>query len=110
MQEGADTIARLWHGRTPASKAEAYLNYLNASGVRELQETPGNRGVLVLRRIGPVEADFYVMSLWDSMESVQKFAGDDVKKARYFDQDREFLLEFEPQVAHYEVCAAPPEL
>lgn len=85
------------------------MDYLNVSGVRELEETPGNRGVYVLRRIGPVEADFYVMSLWDTMESVQKFAGDDVKKARYFDQDREFLLEFEPQVAHYEVVAAPSD-
>lgn len=86
------------------------MDYLNVSGVRELKETPGNRGVFVLRRIGEHEADFYVMSLWDSMETIQGFAGDDVRKARYFDQDREFLLEFEPHVAHYEVCAAPSDL
>ncbi len=83
------------------------MDYLTISGVRELQETPGNRGVFVLRHIDAHEADFFVMSLWDTMESVHRFAGDDVSKARYFDQDREFLLEFEPHVTHYEVCLAP---
>ncbi len=103
-------IARVWHGRTPAEKADAYVEYLKISGVRELEQTPGNRGVFVFRRIGPREADFYVMSLWDTMEAIRAFAGADPEKARYFDKDRDFLLEFEPNVAHYEVSVAPPNL
>jgi len=100
----------MWHGRTPASKADAYVDYLKVSGVRELQATPGNRGVFVLRRVGPREADFLVISLWDSMEAIREFAGEDLEKARYFDEDREFLLEFERFVTHYDVPVAPAEL
>jgi heme-degrading monooxygenase HmoA len=109
-QDGADMIARIWHGRTPASKADAYVDYLKISGIRELEATPGNRGVFVLRCLGPREADFLVVSLWDSMDAVRAFAGADLGKARYFDEDREFLLEFEPNVTHYEVPVAPARL
>lgn len=100
-------IARIWHGRTPASKAKAYVDYLQVSGVKELRETPGNRGVFLLRRTGAQEADFLVLSLWDSFDAIRAFAGADLEKARYFAKDREFLLEFEPNVAHYEVESAP---
>jgi len=34
---------------------------------------------------------------------VKRFAGEEVDKARYYPEDREFLLEFEPTVIHYEV-------
>lgn len=103
-------IARTWHGVTPASKADAYHEYLEESGVKEYRRTKGNRGVYVLRRIRGGRADFFLISLWDSYESIRAFAGDDVEKARYFPKDREFLLEFEPTVTHYEVLAAPEEL
>jgi len=37
------------------------------------------------------------------MDAVKRFAGAEVDKARYYPEDREFLLEFEPTVIHYEV-------
>jgi len=100
-------IARIWHGRTRASDGDAYREYVTASGVRELQQTPGNRGVYLLRKVNAKEAEFLVISLWDSFDAIRAFAGEDLEKARYFDQDRKFLLEFEPNVAHYEVLSAP---
>ncbi len=103
-------IARTWHGVTPAAKADAYYDYLEASGVKEYRRTKGNRGVYVFRRIEGDRAHFLLVSLWDSYESIRAFAGEDLEKARYFPKDREFLLEFEPHVTHYEVLAAPGEL
>ncbi len=103
-------IARTWHGITPASKADAYYAYLEESGVQEYRATKGNRGVYVLRRIVGDRAHFLLVSLWDSFDAIRAFAGEDLEKARYFPKDREFLLEFEPQVTHYEVLAAPENL
>lgn len=100
-------IARIWHGKTRASDGEAYREYVTASGVRELRQTPGNRGVYLLRNVKETEAEFLVISLWDSFDAIRAFAGPDLEKARYFDQDRTFLLEFEPNVVHYEVLSAP---
>ena len=97
-------IARLWFGRTKAEDYDAYLAYLEESGVAELRRTPGNRGVMVLRRLDGEEAEFGVMSFWDSVEDVKAFAGEDVYVARYFPDDKRFLLEFTPRLKHYEVA------
>ena len=96
-------IARIWHGVTPASKADAYLEYLNKTGVPGYWATPGNRGVHVLWRIEGEQAHFLTISFWESLEAVKQFAGEDSEQARYYPGDADFLLEFEPTVAHYEV-------
>jgi heme-degrading monooxygenase HmoA len=100
-------IARAWHGITPAAKADEYMHYLNKTGVPELKETEGNRGVYVLRRIQGEQAHFLLISLWESYDMIRKYAGDTIEIARYYPEDREFLLELEPTVTHYEVMAAP---
>jgi heme-degrading monooxygenase HmoA len=95
-------IARIWHGETSAEKAEEYLDYLNRTGIPGYRATPGNRGAFVLRRIEGDRAHFLTLSLWDSLESIKKFAGEDYERARYYPEDEKFLLEFEPTVQHYE--------
>lgn len=97
-------IARLWFGRTKAEDYDAYLAYLEESGVSALKATPGNRGVMVLRRLDGDEAEFGVMSLWDSLDDVKAFAGEDVDVARYFPEDERYLLEFTPRLRHFEVA------
>lgn len=96
-------IARLWHGVTPAARADAYAAYLQHTGVADCRSTPGNRGVQVLRRVAFGEAHFLFISFWDSLDAIRAFAGDDVERARYYPEDREYLLELEPTVTHYEV-------
>ena len=85
-------IARSWDGLTRATEADEYADYVQKTGVAELATTDGNLGVYLLkRREGECER-FRVMSLWDSMEGIRRFAGDDPEKARYYPEDRRFLL------------------
>ena len=37
------------------------------------------------------------------MEAIKAFAGDDPEIAKYYEEDEDFLLEFERTVVHYEV-------
>lgn len=99
-------IARIWHGRTLAAKADDYEKYLNASGVAKILATDGNRGVEVLRRNDGPRSDFVVISYWDSIDAVKRFAGVDYQKAVILERDREYLIEVEPNVVHYEVVRA----
>jgi heme-degrading monooxygenase HmoA len=99
-------IARAWHGRVPADQANAYHQYLLRTGLRDYASTPGNRGVFVFRRIEGGECHFLLTTLWDSIEAIKLFAGDDYERARYYPEDDEFLLEREPFVTHYEVLMA----
>ena len=96
-------IARLWHGAVPAAKGDAYAAYLRQTGVPECRATPGNRGVEVLRQTSGGETHFLFISFWDSLDAIRHFAGDDVERARYYPEDRKYLLELEPNVTHYEV-------
>jgi heme-degrading monooxygenase HmoA len=100
-------IARIWHGATAAAKSDEYLDYLRATGVPDYRATEGNRGVYVLRRIEGERAHFLTVSLWESIDEIKRFAGSDPEKARYYPRDEEFLLDFEPTVAHYEVLVKP---
>src|SRR5438128_10445502 len=42
-------IARTWHGVTATSKADAYFQVLQDTGLKEYRDTPGNQGGIVLR-------------------------------------------------------------
>ena len=99
-------IARVWRGETPAAKHAEYLAYLNRTGAAECRATPGNRGVQILHRVVADRAEFVFISLWDSRDSIRAFAGDDIEQAHYYPEDRRYLLELAPTVAHYEVETA----
>lgn len=97
-------IVRIWHGVTPAEKAEQYLAYLLETGVKDYTAVAGNRGVQVLHRTAEGKTEFLILSFWESYEAIRAFAGDDLERAVYYDKDREFLLELEANVTHYDVA------
>jgi heme-degrading monooxygenase HmoA len=99
-------IARSWHGRVPAARADAYHEYVRRTGVADFARTPGNRGAYVFRRTDGDVAHFVVTSLWDSLDAIRAFAGDEPERARYYPEDDDYLLEREPHVTHYEVLVA----
>lgn len=99
-------IARIWHGRVPAPKADAYVDVLHQTGLRDYGKTPGNRGTFVFRRTEGDVVHFETLTLWESLSAINAFAGDDHERARYYPEDEGFLLEKEPFVRHHEVCFA----
>lgn len=101
-------IARIWHGRTPAEKADAYLDYVKKTGIESYRAIDGNRGQYVLRRIDGDIADFTVLTFWDSMDSVRAFAGAEAETPVYYPEDEHYLLELEDKVAHYDVVHGAP--
>ena len=97
-------IARTWAGATRAADADAYLEYLHATGFAEYRATPGNRGVLALQRMTGDRAEFLLVTLWDSEEAVRRFAGDDIGRAVFYPEDERFLVARDEHVDHYQVA------
>jgi heme-degrading monooxygenase HmoA len=97
-------IARIWRGRTRADRSDEYLTFLEGTGLADYRRTEGNRGVVVLRREMDGAAEFTLLTLWDSMDAIRRFAGDEPERARYYPEDPQFLLELTPFVEHYEVA------
>ncbi len=96
-------IARIWHGKTEVNNADAYLEYLFKSGIPAYRATAGNKGAWVLRRIDGDTAHFITLSFWESREAIAAFAGADIEIAKYYPEDKKYLLEFEPTVTHYDL-------
>ncbi|MCX6833976.1 MAG: antibiotic biosynthesis monooxygenase [candidate division Zixibacteria bacterium] len=104
-------ILRLWHGVTPSAKAKAFHDYVKQTGEPAYLRARGNRGVMIISRPDETRTDgayteFILLSLWDSIEDLKGFAGSDYEKAQYpFPRDREFLIELEEKVKHFDVLS-----
>jgi len=96
-------IARTWRGATKASDGDAYVEYLQKTGIHEYKATPGNKGVIALRRERDGKTEFFLVSLWDDWDAVRAFAGPTPEKAVYYPEDDRFLVERDNHVDHYEV-------
>ena len=96
-------IARIWHGITPTSKADDYLKFLKDRAIPDYRSVSGNLAVFIMRRVDGDVAHFLTLTHWNSFEAIQAFSGVDVSKAKYYPEDSEFLIEFEPTVQHFEV-------
>jgi heme-degrading monooxygenase HmoA len=96
-------VTRIWHGATPAAKSDEYLNLMRTVAIPDYLSTPGNKGAYALRRAEGDTAHFLMITFWGSEEAIRAFAGDDINVAKYYDFDRDFLLELEPCSTHYEM-------
>jgi hypothetical protein len=96
-------ITRIWHGATPAAKSDEYLHLMRTIAIPDYSSTPGNQGAYALRRIEGDTAHFLMVTFWESEEAIRGFAGDDISVAKYYDFDKDFLLELEPCSTHYEM-------
>jgi len=96
-------VVRMWHGRVPTEKAARYREFLNARAIPDYQSAPGNVSVHILERNDGAATHFITLTFWQDMAAIRGFSGDPVDTAKYYPEDREYLLEFEPKVVHYEV-------
>ena len=100
-------ILRVWKGWTQRDRADAYETYMREVALPGYADVAGNRAVYLTRR--PAAGDrteFGMVTVWDSMEAVKAFAGDNPDRAVFYDRDDEFLVERDWDVAHYEIFAA----
>jgi heme-degrading monooxygenase HmoA len=96
-------IARMWHGTTATEKADEYLAFLQHRALPDYRGTPGNVAAYILRRIDGDITHFTTLTYWSSLEAIEAFAGKDISRAKYYQEDSAFLLEFEPTVQHSEL-------
>ena len=100
-------VVRFWRGYGALAEQEAYPRHLLQTVRPKLEQLPGFRGLYLLRRHHPDEVEFLVLTLWDSMEAVRAFAGDQPELAVVEPEARSALMRYGALVSHYEVVASP---
>jgi heme-degrading monooxygenase HmoA len=110
-EEVQPMIARRWRGQVRAADYDAYLRYVEESGIAALRATPGNEGVLVFRHLDEAAgtSEIEVVSLWRDRASIAAFAGDDISVARFFPDDDRYLVDRELTVRHDDVDRYPAQ-
>lgn len=101
-------IARLWHGWTSHSDADAYETLLREEifvGI-ERRAIPGFRSIRLLRREVGDEVEFITIMEFDSLGAVREFGGADYEAAVVPPKARALLSRFDQRSQHYEVRLA----
>jgi antibiotic biosynthesis monooxygenase (ABM) superfamily enzyme len=96
-------IARVWRGVTRAEDADAYAAYVEKTGLESARALAGNRGTLILRRVDRDRAEFETILLFDSLDDIHAFAGDDIETAVFYPEDDEYLVDRDLVVRHFDV-------
>ena len=96
-------ILRVWKGKVPSEKAGRYEKLMKDLAAPDYSKVEGLKTYYFTRRNIDQVAEFNLITCWDSIESIKAFAGDDYLKAKYYPEDKNFLIEFSEYVEQYEV-------
>jgi hypothetical protein len=103
-------ISRVWYGWTSRDDADAYERLLLTTilpGI-DARLPVGYRGAYLYRRdLGDTEVEFVTTMLFDSLDAVRTFAGDDYETAVVPPAARALLSRFDARSAHYDVLRTP---
>ena len=100
-------ILRMWKARSTVEKASHYIQHATTRVFPALEAIDGHRGAYLLQRPVEGEVEIVVLTLWESMEAVRKFAGGEPEKAVVEPEARAVLTSFDQSVTHFEVVHGP---
>jgi heme-degrading monooxygenase HmoA len=102
-------IARTWRGTVRTADAGHYAGYIRDTGFAEYGRTPGNRGAWLLRRDEAGTTEFLTLSLWDTVDAIRAFAGEDIEAAVLYPEDERYLIDGGADIRHFEVADHIPD-
>lgn len=100
-------ITRMWRGWTSVAQADAYEELLRTTILPGIHRVDGYRGAYVLRRDVEGGVEFVTLTLFDSLEAVRAFAGDDYERAVVLPEAHALPSRYEPTSVHYETVIQP---
>jgi uncharacterized protein len=96
-------ILRMWRARSTVDKSGEYVQHATKKVFPTLGAIEGHRGAYLLRRAVDGAIELVVLTLWESMEAVRKFAGKEPEKAVVEAEARAALTSFDESVPHFEI-------
>ncbi len=96
-------IARMWRGSAIREREDDYVKHLQQTVVPELRQIDGFRGVYLLRRNSSEDVEFVVLTLWESMEAIRKFAGENPEVAVVAPAAQVLFRKYDAEVKHFDI-------
>ncbi len=96
-------IARIWKAQAEAARVKDYVAHFETRVFPELRQIMGFQGVYVLEHALADVTEIQVVTLWESMEAIREFAGEQVDQAVVEPEAQAVLQSFDTTVSHHEV-------
>jgi hypothetical protein len=96
-------VLRLWKGRSTLENADDYSRHATENVFPQLGSIPGHLGAQLLSRSVANGIEFLVLTFWESMDAVRKFAGAKPENAVVEPAARAALIDYDRTVVHFEV-------
>ena len=96
-------ISRIWRGVAKGERADDYVKHLQRETFPMLTAMPGFIGASILRRSVDRGVEFLIITDWESLQSIQQFAGAGINRAVVPQKVVEMMIEFDHSVRHYDV-------
>jgi heme-degrading monooxygenase HmoA len=95
-------VVRMWRGAVRTADRDAYVAYVDETGIAAYRTTPGNLDAWTLTRdLGDGRTEIVTVSRWESLDAIRGFAGDDLERAVFYDEDDRYLIERDERVRHF---------
>ncbi|MEO1696393.1 MAG: antibiotic biosynthesis monooxygenase [Planctomycetota bacterium] len=96
-------ILRTWHGRTKLEDGDAYEAFMRERAAPDYGSVAGLKQLYFTRRDDGDVAHFLLVTVWEDMAAVERFAGADAARAKYYPEDDRYLLEKETHATNQRV-------
>jgi heme-degrading monooxygenase HmoA len=100
-------ILRMWRAQSTVEKADEYVRHATTKVFPALHAVEGHRGAYLLRHTLGDMVELVVLTLWESMDAVRKFAGAEPNRAVVEPDARAVLTSFDDFVTLFDVIHRP---
>jgi heme-degrading monooxygenase HmoA len=95
-------VVRMWTGVVRTEDRDAYVDYIERTGMDAYRATKGNLDAWLLTRdLGDGRTEVTTVSRWESLDAIAGFAGPDLERAVFYPEDDRYLVERDDRVRHY---------
>ena len=96
-------ISRQWRGLAKSNQAQNYVKHLRTETFPALRKIPGFVDASILWRPLGGGVEFLVVTRWESLDSIAKFAGVDPEAAVVPAEVAAMMIDYDQRVTHFEV-------
>lgn len=96
-------ISRQWKGIAKPSDAQRYIAHLRQDTFPTLATMAGFVSASILQRTVPTGEEFLIVTVWESLDAIKQFAGDEPEVAVVPAAVQAMMVEYEKVVRHYAI-------
>jgi heme-degrading monooxygenase HmoA len=96
-------VARYWSARARPETASHYFLHFNDHVLPSLRQIDGYVSATVLQREVGRSIEIVVMTYWQSLDAIRRFAGDDLETAVVSTDAVALFSDYDRRVRHYDV-------